>query len=71
MQRRTFLGLGAAALAAGALGGWRLIGNGHPPRLRSARDDGDGRHYAVGYRLDGTQRSARRARRGRAEGDHR
>ncbi|WP_369958798.1 DUF1513 domain-containing protein [Pseudomonas benzenivorans] len=55
MQRRTFLGLGAAALAAGALGGWRLIGNGHPPLLLSARDDGDGRHYAVGYRLDGSR----------------
>jgi uncharacterized protein len=55
MQRRTFLGLGAAALAAGALGGWQLIGNGQPPLLLSARDDGQGRHYAVGYRLDGGQ----------------
>ncbi|PNB76444.1 DUF1513 domain-containing protein, partial [Pseudomonas sp. FW305-BF6] len=25
------------------------------PLLLSARDDGDGKHYAVGYRLDGTR----------------
>ncbi|MBS7725204.1 DUF1513 domain-containing protein [Pseudomonas lalucatii] len=55
MHRRAFLGLGAAALAAGALGGWQLIGNGHAPLLLSARDDSHGRHFAVGYRLDGSR----------------
>ncbi|MGE8295524.1 MAG: DUF1513 domain-containing protein [Pseudomonas sp.] len=56
MQRRTFLGLGAAAAslaAAGAFGGWTLFGPSGQPLLLSARDDADGRHYAVGYRLDG------------------
>ncbi|UTW06844.1 DUF1513 domain-containing protein [Pseudomonas benzenivorans] len=55
MKRRAFLGLGAAALAAGAFAGWQLIDNGQQPLLLSARDDAQGRHYAVGYRLDGRQ----------------
>ncbi|ARS50105.1 lipoprotein [Ectopseudomonas mendocina] len=56
MQRRAFLGLGAAAAslaAAGAFGGWTLFGPSGQPLLLSARDDGEGRHYAVGYRLSG------------------
>ena len=56
MQRRAFLGLSAAAAslaAAGAFGGWTLFGPSGQPLLLSARDDGDGKHYAVGYRLDG------------------
>lgn len=62
MKRRAFLGLGGLALAltAGAFGGWKLIDNGHPPLLLSARDDGDGNHYAVGYRLDGSKAFATR-----------
>lgn len=54
MQRRTFLGLGGALFAAAALGGWSLgRGAAAQPLLLSARNDADGRHYAVGYRLDG------------------
>jgi len=56
MQRRAFLGLSAAAAslaAAGAFGGWTLFGPSGQPLLLSARDDGEGKHYAVGYRLDG------------------
>ncbi|NQD94482.1 DUF1513 domain-containing protein [Pseudomonas sp. CrR25] len=53
MQRRAFLGLTGAALAAGALGGWTLLGSGPQALLLSARDDAAGRHFAVGYRLDG------------------
>lgn len=56
MQRRAFLGLSAAAAslaAAGAFGGWTLFGPSGQPLLLSARDDGNGNHYAVGYRLDG------------------
>lgn len=53
MQRRAFLGLGALALAGAGLGGWKIIQSGHQPLLLSARDDAEGRHYAVGYRLDG------------------
>lgn len=55
MQRRTFLGLSAVALAAGGVGGWTLFGPDGQPLLLSARDDADGRHYAVGYRLDGAR----------------
>ncbi len=55
MKRRTLLGLGSAALAAGAIGGWTLTRHGGQPVLLSARDDANGRHYAVGYRLDGSQ----------------
>ena len=65
MKRRAFLGLGGLALAAGALttsalGGWKLIGHGPQPLLLSARDDADGQHYAVGYRLDGSKAFATR-----------
>ena len=55
MKRRTFIGLVAAAATSGAFGGWTLLGHGAQPLLLSARDDADGRHYAVGYRLDGEQ----------------
>ncbi|WP_277374061.1 DUF1513 domain-containing protein [Pseudomonas sp. AA-38] len=56
MQRRTFLGLAAllgVGSTAGAFAGWTLFDNAGQPLLLSARDDADGRHYAVGYRLDG------------------
>lgn len=56
MKRRAFLGLGGALAAASAVGGWALTHHTtKQPLLLSARDDADGRHYAVGYRLDGTQ----------------
>ncbi|WP_137819925.1 DUF1513 domain-containing protein [Pseudomonas sp. 2FG] len=55
MQRRAFLGLGGALLAASAFGGWTLVRHARQPLLLSARDDADGRHYAVGYRLDGSK----------------
>lgn len=55
MQRRAFLGLGGALLAASAFGGWTLIQHAPQPLLLSARDDADGKHYAVGYRLDGSK----------------
>ena len=55
MKRRAFLGLTGAALAAGAFAGWTLSGHGPQALLLSARDDADGRHYAVGYHLDGRQ----------------
>ncbi|MDG1579927.1 DUF1513 domain-containing protein [Pseudomonas sp. GOM6] len=55
MKRRAFLGLGSLALTGGALGGWQLIGRGTHTMLLSARDDADGNHYAVGYRLDGSK----------------
>lgn len=59
MQRRTFLGLGTALLAAGSLGGWTLARTAQAqPLLLSARDAVDGRHYAVGYRLDGQRQFA-------------
>jgi hypothetical protein len=60
MQRRTFLGLGSALLAAGAFGGWTLVNPGKQPLVLSARNDADGNHYAVGYYLDGTQAFATR-----------
>jgi hypothetical protein len=55
MKRRAFLGLGSTLVAATAVGGWTLTRNTEHPLLLSARDDADGRHYAVGYRLDGTR----------------
>ncbi len=58
MQRRTFLGLGGALLAAGSLGGWTLARSASEPLLLSARNDAGGRHYAVGYRLDGQRQFA-------------
>ncbi|WP_444816013.1 DUF1513 domain-containing protein [Stutzerimonas frequens] len=55
MKRRTLLGLGGAMLAAGGIAGWTLTRNGGQPVLLSARDGNDSQHYAVGYRLDGSQ----------------
>ena len=55
MKRRAFLGLTGAALAATALGGWTLMRNSTQPLLLSARNDSSGKHFAVGYRLDGSQ----------------
>jgi hypothetical protein len=55
IKRRTFLGLGAAALAASALGGWTLMHSGAQPLLLSARNNSSGQHFAVGYHLDGSQ----------------
>lgn len=56
MLRRQALKLGSVVLNALTLGGWTLFRNKvGTPLLLSARDDGDGKHYAVGYRLDGTQ----------------
>ena len=56
MLRRQALTLGGLLLSALTLGGWRLFRHkGNSPLLLSARNDSDGRHYAVGYRLDGTQ----------------
>lgn len=55
MRRRVFLGLGGAVAAASTLGGWALSRHGAHPLLLSARNDAEGRHYAVGYRLDGTR----------------
>ncbi|GIZ11284.1 DUF1513 domain-containing protein [Pseudomonas sp. NCCP-436] len=63
MQRRTLLGLGALAAglaAAGAYGSWTLFGPSARPLLLSARDDTDGKHYAVGYHLDGRRAFATR-----------
>ncbi|WP_248802780.1 DUF1513 domain-containing protein [Pseudomonas sp. MWU13-2100] len=56
MLRRQALTLGSLLLSALTLGGWNLFRHkGNSPLLLSARNDSDGRHYAVGYRLDGTQ----------------
>ncbi|MCO6062430.1 DUF1513 domain-containing protein, partial [Pseudomonas sp. MOB-449] len=55
MLRRQVLTLASLLLGAVGLGGWTLTRKGGSPLLLSARDDADGRHYAVGYRLDGTQ----------------
>ena len=60
IKRRAFLGLtgatlAAGAVAAGAFAGWTLSDNGARPLLLSARNDATGKHYAVGYRLDGSQ----------------
>lgn len=56
MLRRQAIKLGSVLLSALTLGGWSLFRNkGSEPLLLSARDDGDGKHYAVGFRLDGTQ----------------
>ncbi|WP_026145525.1 DUF1513 domain-containing protein [Pseudomonas asplenii] len=54
MLRRQVLTLGSLLLSAITLGGWTLFRHkGSSPLLLSARDDSDGGHYAVGYRLDG------------------
>ncbi|MDG9883267.1 DUF1513 domain-containing protein [Pseudomonas putida CSV86] len=56
MLRRQALKLGSVLLSALTLGGWTLLRQKEqPPLLLSARDDADGQHYAVGYRLDGTR----------------
>lgn len=55
MLRRQVIALGSLLLGAVTLGGWSLSRKGREPLLLSARDDADGGHYAVGYRLDGTQ----------------
>ena len=55
MKRRAFVGLGSALVAATVVGGWTLTRHSQQPLLLSARDDAEGRHYAVGYRLDGSQ----------------
>jgi len=55
MKRRTLLGLGGTVLAASGIAGWSLSRHGGQPVLLSARNDQQGRHYAVGYRLDGSQ----------------
>src|SRR5690606_36502924 len=54
VNRRVFLGLSGAFVAASAIGGWALSSHGEQPLLLSARNAADGRHYAVGYRLDGS-----------------
>jgi hypothetical protein len=56
MLRRQVLAIGSLLLSACTLGGWTLFRQKErSPLLLSARDDGEGRHYAVGYRLDGTE----------------
>lgn len=55
MLRRQVLALGSLLLGAVTLGSWTLSRKGSSPLLLSARDDADGQHYAVGYRLDGSQ----------------
>ncbi len=55
MLRRHVLALGSTLLGALALGGWSLSRRSGMPLLLSARDDDNGRHYAVAYRLDGEQ----------------
>lgn len=60
MKRRAFLGMGAVLLAGASIGGWKIHQSGQQPVLLSARNDADGRHYAVGYRLDGEKLFATR-----------
>src|SRR5690554_2892287 len=55
MQRRTFLAASLAALAGSAVLGWRLWPQGRQPVLLSARDNAQGKHFAVGYSLAGEQ----------------
>ncbi|OYT97031.1 MAG: hypothetical protein CFE49_04125 [Pseudomonas sp. PGPPP3] len=56
MNRRHFLQFsGLTLLGAGALGGWVMTQQTHQPLLLSARNDAAGRHYAVGFHLDGSQ----------------
>ena len=54
MKRRIFLGLSGALATATAIGGWTYSRNSGQPLLLSARNDADGGHHAVGYRLDGS-----------------
>ncbi len=53
MLRRHVIGLGSLLLGALSFGGWSFSRQGSQPLVLSARDDADGQHYAVGYRLDG------------------
>jgi len=54
MRRRSFLSLAALLAAGGSLSGFWLARQGSKePLLLSARDNNNGQHYAVGYRLDG------------------
>jgi len=53
MRRRSFLTLAALLAAGGSVGGFWLARGGKQPLLLSARDDHNGKHYAVGYQLDG------------------
>ncbi|MGL6092216.1 MAG: DUF1513 domain-containing protein, partial [Pseudomonas paracarnis] len=54
MLRRQALAVGSVLLSAITLGGWTLFKHKDKgPLLLSARDNADGKHYAVGYRLDG------------------
>lgn len=46
--------LGSTLLKAVTAGDWKLNRQTAQPLLLSARDDADGGHYAVGYRLDGS-----------------
>lgn len=55
MQRRAFLGVSTLVLAGASLGCWKIMQAGAQPLLLSARNDVDGGHYAVGYRLDGAR----------------
>ncbi len=57
MLRRQALAVGSVLLSALTLGGWTLFKQkgSNSPLLLSARDDADGKHYAVGYHLDGKQ----------------
>lgn len=56
MLRRQVLAIGSLLASACTLSGWTLFRQkDRNPLLLSARDDSDGGHYAVGYRLDGTQ----------------
>lgn len=56
MLRRQALTLASTLLGAVTLGGWTLFKRkDQSPLLLSARDDTDGKHYAVGFRLDGTR----------------
>lgn len=60
MKRRHFLTLSAGLLAAGSFAGWTLTRQTRQPLLLSARNDVDGQHYAVGFRLDGRQQFSTR-----------
>ena len=56
MSERQARTLGKLLLNAVTLGGWALFNHRRTgPLLLSARDDGQGRHYAVAYRLDGRE----------------
>ncbi|MFC0708153.1 DUF1513 domain-containing protein [Azorhizophilus paspali] len=55
MKRRNLLAGGGVLLVAATLGGWRLMSGDRQSLLLSARDDAEGYHHAVGYRLDGSR----------------